>query len=145
MMMAGAVEPGAPGGFFNMIPMLNEFVPFYIWKCFVRRCQWNDFTMGKNVQFLEEYPQWMQNLVRGRRAVYEVRMALHGRLLGHLTRRSFVQDDQERQVQGMERGWARLLKWNSSRQRQPLNIRYSTKKASGVTTTGSKKSKEDCC
>lgn len=29
--MAGAVEPGAPGGFFNIIPMLNKiYITFFI-------------------------------------------------------------------------------------------------------------------
>lgn len=37
--MAGAVEPGAPGGFFNMTPILTKFVPLIIEKVYITQIQ----------------------------------------------------------------------------------------------------------
>lgn len=49
--MAGAVEPGAPGGFFNMIPMFNKiYILFGICQwLYVKR--WEDSTRMKGLSY----------------------------------------------------------------------------------------------
>lgn len=66
--MAGAVEPGTSCGFFNKIPILDKYIPFYIWKSsMLKRLGFDDDEElhnweGKGLKTIEGFRQWMQNL-----------------------------------------------------------------------------------